>query len=74
MAWKRQLYRRLVVPLIRGQHAPEYTARGTMIGLGFAFTPLVGAQMPIVAAIWFIWWTWARASIQQLRDAMDGKR
>ena len=25
-----------------------------MVGLAFAFTPMVGAQMPIVAAIWFI--------------------
>lgn len=60
---------------MRGQHAPEYTARGTAIGLLFAFTPTVGVQMPMVFLLWVLirflrpaWefnmvvalaWTWA---------------
>lgn len=66
---------RFIVPLKRGtRHPPEYTARGVAIGLAWAFTPLIGIQMPIVVATWFItnrlfnWnfsiivalaWTWA---------------
>lgn len=51
----RQMYlRRLIVPLFRGKHPAEYTARGAMAGLAIAFTPLVGVQMPIVLAVWFV--------------------
>ncbi|MEM7404143.1 MAG: DUF2062 domain-containing protein [Pseudomonadota bacterium] len=51
----RQIYlRRLIVPLFRGKHAAEYTARGAMFGLAIAFTPLVGVQMPIVLAVWVV--------------------
>lgn len=51
---RRLYYRRLLVPLFRGQHPPEFTARGAMVGLAVAFTPLVGVQMPIVFAIWLM--------------------
>ncbi|HVZ00899.1 MAG TPA: DUF2062 domain-containing protein [Dongiaceae bacterium] len=65
---------RLVVPLMRSRHPPEYSARGTAVGLAWAFTPTVGIQMPIVLATWLVarrvfrWdfslilglaWTWA---------------
>ena len=44
---------RLVVPILRGHHhSADYTARAVFVGLLVAFTPTVGVQMPIVAAIW----------------------
>lgn len=43
---------RLVIPVLRGKHAPEHTARGVLVGLLAALTPTVGVQMPIVFAIW----------------------
>ena len=51
---RRLYFRRLLVPLFRGQHPPEFTARGAMVGLAVAFTPLVGVQMPIVFAVWLM--------------------
>lgn len=54
-AWerlKRLVHYRLVIPLKRSRHPPEYTARGVAIGLFWAFTPLVGIQMPIIFAFW----------------------
>jgi uncharacterized protein (DUF2062 family) len=64
---------RLLVPLMRSRHPPEYTAWGTAIGLAWAFTPTPGIQMMLVLATWLIartfhWhfslvlgaaWTWA---------------
>lgn len=43
---------RLVVPILRGKHSPEYTARGVFFGLLVAMTPTVGVQMPIVLVMW----------------------
>ena len=43
---------RLVVPLMRSQHPPEYTAWGTAIGLAWAFTPTPGIQMGLVFVTW----------------------
>lgn len=74
--WKRiaRLIRlRLVIPLMRSQHPPEYAAWGTAVGLTWAFTPTPGIQMVLVLATWLIaryfhWhfslvlgaaWTWA---------------
>ncbi len=51
---RRMLLRRLIAPLTRGQHAPEYTARGTAVGLAVAFTPTVGVQMPAVFLLWVL--------------------
>lgn len=45
---------RLVIPLLRSQHSPEHSARGTMIGLFWAFTPSVGIQMPLVFITWIV--------------------
>lgn len=49
---RRQLRYRLVVPILRGKHSPEYTARGVLFGLLAAMTPTVGIQMPIVFITW----------------------
>lgn len=43
---------KLVVPLRRSKHPPEYTARGAAIGLFWAFTPLVGIQMYLCLMTW----------------------
>ena len=43
---------RLILPTLRSPHAPEYTARGVSLGVGLAFTPLIGIQMPLVLLIW----------------------
>ncbi len=45
---------RLVIPLKRSMHAPEYTARGVMVGLVWAMTPTVGIQMLAVLLTWLI--------------------
>lgn len=47
---------KLVVPMKRvgSQHPPEYTARAVGVGLAWAFTPLVGAQMFTVFLTWLI--------------------
>lgn len=51
---RRILLRKLIAPLTRGQHPPEYTARGTAVGLAVAFTPSVGVQMPAVLLLWVL--------------------
>ena len=45
---RRLLICKLVAPLTRGQHAPEYVARGAVVGFFIAFTPTFGVQMPAV--------------------------
>lgn len=45
---------RLVVPLKRSPHPPEHTARAVFVGLFWAFTPLVGIQMPLTFLTWLI--------------------
>jgi len=45
---------RLLVPLMRSQHPPEYTAGGTAVGLAWAFTPTPGIQMALVFVTWLI--------------------
>ena len=64
---------KLIIPMIRSKHPPEITARGALIGMGWAMTPLVGIQMYLVFLTWlfsrkfFKWdfnlpvglaWTW----------------
>ena len=55
--WGR-LYRlvrfRLIVPMMRSHHTPEFSARAALVGLGWAFTPSVGFQMPVVLGTWLI--------------------
>jgi len=76
-SWWRQGARlaryRLIIPLLRSRHPPEHTARGVMVGVMWAMTPLVGIQMVCVVLTWvaatrvFSWhfnlvlglaWTW----------------
>ena len=61
--FRRLMLRRLVAPLMRGQHPPEYTARGTAVGLAIALTPTVGVQMPAVFLVWI--------TVRYLRPAWD---
>ncbi|MBR1946206.1 MAG: DUF2062 domain-containing protein [Alphaproteobacteria bacterium] len=64
---------KLIAPMIRSKNPPEVTARGAMIGMAWAMTPLVGVQMYLVFMTWlftkrfFKWdfslpvglaWTW----------------
>ena len=51
---KRLTRYRLVIPIMRSRHGPEYSARGVMIGMLIAMTPTVGAQMVIVAFVWLL--------------------
>ena len=76
-SWHKNLQRgakyRLVVPLKRSTHPPEYTARGVAVGMLLAMTPTIGIQMFMIAGTWlfvtkfFKWdfsliaglgWTW----------------
>lgn len=45
---------KLIVPLKRSPHPPEYTALGCAVGLGLAMTPLVGVQIPLTLLTWFV--------------------
>jgi len=51
---RRLLRLRLVIPVLRSRHPPEYTARGVAVGLIIAMTPTVGVQMAIVAVLWLL--------------------
>lgn len=48
----RLLRMRLLIPLLRSPHPPEYKARGVAVGLAWAMTPLIGIQM------WLVFMTW----------------
>lgn len=48
----RLLRYRLLVPVLRSRHPPEYTARGVALGLAVALTPTIGVQMPVVFLMW----------------------
>lgn len=50
----RYLRHKLVIPMKRSPHSPEYTARGVYWGVFWGLTPLVGIQMPIVTALWLL--------------------
>jgi uncharacterized protein (DUF2062 family) len=45
---------RLLIPLMRSRHTPEYSAWGTAVGLAWAFTPTPGIQMGLVLVTWMI--------------------
>lgn len=51
---KRGAKYRLVIPLKRTPHPPEYTARGVAIGMLVAMTPTIGIQMFIIAGLWLV--------------------
>lgn len=48
------LHYRLVVPIYRALHEKDITIRGVTVGIFIAMTPLVGIQMSIVLAVWFL--------------------
>lgn len=55
--WRRfiaKLKIKLIKPILRARHPPDYTARGVGVGLFVAFTPTVGIQIPIIFALWAI--------------------
>ena len=51
---KRLLRYRLIVPILRGKNSPEHSARGVLVGIACAMTPLVGVQMMMVAGVWVV--------------------
>jgi uncharacterized protein (DUF2062 family) len=51
---KRLVRFRLIVPIKRSRRPPEYSARGTMVGLAWALTPLIGIQMYLCLMTWLI--------------------
>lgn len=44
---------KLLIPLRRSPHSPEYSARGVAVGMFWALTPLVGIQMYLCLMTWF---------------------
>ncbi len=48
----RLLNLKLIVPLKRSPHPAEFTARGVLVGMMWAMTPLVGIQMTTVLLTW----------------------
>lgn len=51
---RRWLRYRLIVPLKRSRHAPDYVARSVAIGVFWALTPTVGIQMALVMLHWLL--------------------
>jgi len=51
---RRMLRYRFAIPLMRSRHSPEHAARGSFVGLFWAFTPSVGVQTPLVLVTWFL--------------------
>jgi|APTNR8051073442_1049403.scaffolds.fasta_scaffold03581_5 hypothetical protein len=51
---RRLAHLRLMIPIKRSRHPPEFAARGVAIGLFWAFTPLVGIQLYLVLLTWLV--------------------
>ena len=51
---RRLLRYRLIVPILRGRKASQFTARGAAVGLAVAMTPTVGVQMIFCAGLWML--------------------
>jgi len=49
---KRVSKHKLVIPLKRSPHSPQYSARSVAVGMFWAMTPLVGIQMPLCFITW----------------------
>ncbi len=45
---------KILVPILRSNQPPSYTARGSLVGLMWAMTPLIGIQMYLVFMTWLI--------------------
>ncbi len=43
---------KLVIPMLRSKNPPEITARGSLVGMAWAMTPLVGIQMYLTFMTW----------------------
>jgi uncharacterized protein (DUF2062 family) len=43
---------RLLVPMLRSHHPPEFAARGTAVGLILAFTPTIGLHTLLAGSLW----------------------
>ncbi len=81
-SWFYRLLRfRLVLPLLRSHHPPQFAARGTAVGLILAFTPTIGLHTILAGALWAVTarsekfhfslilalaWTWASNPITAL--------
>jgi len=58
---------RLLVPMKRSPHPPEYTARGVFWGVFWGLTPLGGVQMPLVTVQWLLFRLHPRTSFHLLQ-------
>lgn len=78
---RRWVHYKLMIPIKRSHHPPEHTARGSLVGLAWAFTPSIGLQMLLVIATWIVarrlfrWdfnvivgvaWTWTTNALTML--------
>lgn len=45
---------KLLIPLKRSPHSPEYSARGVAVGMFWALTPLIGIQMYLCLMTWLL--------------------
>jgi uncharacterized protein (DUF2062 family) len=52
--FRRLVRLRLIVPIKRSHRPPEYSARGALVGLAWAFTPLIGFQIYLCLATWIV--------------------
>ena len=51
---KRVAKYRLLIPIKRSKHPPEYTARGVAVGMAWALTPSIGIQMVFCFITWLV--------------------
>jgi uncharacterized protein (DUF2062 family) len=51
--WRAVRYR-LIVPVFRSRHPPEYTARGVANGVFWGLTPFLGLQTIAIATTWVV--------------------
>jgi uncharacterized protein (DUF2062 family) len=51
---RRYLKYRLIIPVFRSPHPPEFTARGVANGVFWGLTPTIGLQTLEIVATWFI--------------------
>ena len=53
-ALQRALRYRLLIPVLRSTHSPEYTARGVANGVFWGLTPTVGLQTIEITSTWLV--------------------
>lgn len=46
------IWMKLIIPMVRAKSSPKIVSRGTMVGLIWAMTPLVGIQMYLTFMTW----------------------